>query len=82
MQKELLDLAAKRNWVVPEWKQEAFMEKYSYKSKPKDIPNFFLLIPQQVLILSKVTINNDSWVKKNIQVFFLGLYRQVKEQER
>lgn len=61
MQKELLVLAAKRNWVVPEWKQEAFMEKYSYKSKPKDIPNFFLLIPQQVLILSKVTINNDSW---------------------
>lgn len=34
MQKELLVLVAKRNSVVPEWKQAAFMEKYSYKSKP------------------------------------------------
>lgn len=61
MQEELLVLAAKRNWVVSEWKQAAIMEKYSYKLKSKDLPDLFLPIPQQVPSPSKVTTNNDSW---------------------
>lgn len=73
MQEELLVLAAKRNWVVPEWKQAAVIEKYSYELKSKDLPDLFLPIPQQAPIPSKVTTNNDSgeWGMKFLVSFSL-----------